>query len=166
MTDYLAPVTVTTFVVWDLNEEHPSAEHRGKPRPIGTEPTLDAAIEKAARLIEIKAAKGRDTHVFLTRRVVEHKAESPDLDPDEPVVPSTGVRVERTADGWEITALAELTDAQAAAITFRADPALVRPGQFVAVEDAGGTRIGHVSGVTYHESGFAPAYALVSITLR
>lgn len=78
------------------------------------------------------------------------------------------VRVEKYADGWSIQSAdgVALTDEEAMAITFRATPDQVTMGDFVAVNDAEGTRIGVVSSATYHERAFGPAYVTVAITLR
>jgi hypothetical protein len=68
--------------------------------------------------------------------------------------------------GWTIATEHTLTDAEAAAITFRAEPRQVVMGEFVEVADAEGTRIGHVKTAEYVERAFGPAFVTVSIELR
>lgn len=78
------------------------------------------------------------------------------------------IRREKDRDGyhWNIEAQGSITDAEAAGITFRAEPEGVVLGEFVKVTDAEGTRIGHLSAATYHERAFGPAYVDCSIELR
>ena len=77
------------------------------------------------------------------------------------------MNVVRTSEGWSITTAQELSNDEARAITFRADPKQVVLGDFVEVVDAGGTRIGHLSSATYHENLYmGPSYVICSIHLR
>lgn len=69
-------------------------------------------------------------------------------------------------EGWTIETAATLSDAEAMAITFRAEPKQVVMGQFVQVTDAEGIRIGHVKRAEYFDGIFGPAYVMVSIELR
>lgn len=71
-----------------------------------------------------------------------------------------------TRGDWTITTAEAITDEAAAAITFRATPEQVVLGQFVAVNDADGVRIGHVKHATYVERFNGPAYVTVGIHLR
>ena len=80
--------------------------------------------------------------------------------------PSVRVDYRPRTQDWKISTDAELTDAQAMAITFRAEPKQVVLGAFVEVVDAGGTRIGHVSTAVYRERWDGPSYVVVTITLR
>lgn len=66
---------------------------------------------------------------------------------------------------WTIRATGPLTDAEAAAITFMAEPSQVVMGCFVSVIDAEGTRIGHLAAATYHRRAFGPPYVECSIEL-
>lgn len=68
--------------------------------------------------------------------------------------------------GWLIASSANLTDEDAAAITFRAEPKQVVMGDYVEVSDPDGTRIGHVKTATYFERWNGPAYVNVTIELR
>lgn len=77
------------------------------------------------------------------------------------------VRVEHKQGQWEITAVSgSLTDEQAAAITFIADPQQVVLGAFVAVNDEGGQRIGYVHRAELVRRAFAPSYVVASIQLH
>lgn len=69
-------------------------------------------------------------------------------------------------EGWSIYTAATLTDEEAQAVTFRATPDQVRMGDFVELQDAEGTRIGHVARAEYVERWDGPAYVVVSIRLR
>lgn len=69
-------------------------------------------------------------------------------------------------EGWTIETAATLSDAEAMAITFRAEPKQVVMGQFVQVTDAEGIRIGHVKSAEYVERWGGPAYVVVGIQLR
>lgn len=66
---------------------------------------------------------------------------------------------------WVIRTAGTLTDDEAKAITFRADPGQVVLGAYVEVEDAEGIRIGHLSNATYHRQAFGPAYVICAIEL-
>lgn len=87
-----------------------------------------------------------------------------------PIPINKALTVNRTQDRegkhWRIQSPETLTDAEAAAITFRAEPTDVVVGEYVEVEDANGIRIGHLATAQYKEPLFAPAFALCSIELR
>lgn len=76
------------------------------------------------------------------------------------------LHVRRDRHGWLATTPGILTDEQAKRISFQATPEQVTLGEFIKVVDAGGTRIGHISGATYHERTFGPAYVVCTIELR
>jgi spore germination protein YaaH len=74
--------------------------------------------------------------------------------------------VRRSNDGdWSITTAATITDKQAAAITWRANPGDVVLGAYVQVSDAGGLRIGHLATATYHKGWNQPAYVTCGLEL-
>lgn len=74
--------------------------------------------------------------------------------------------VVKHADNWSITSPVSLTDEEAQALTFRADPKQVVLGDLVTVTDPEGTRIGHVASATYHDRSYGPAYVVVTIELH
>jgi hypothetical protein len=76
------------------------------------------------------------------------------------------MNVERDRDGWKITSEVMLTDEQAKAVTFMADPIQVTLGGFVKIVDPGGIRIGHVEQAYYRERHTGPSYVICSIRLR
>ena len=67
---------------------------------------------------------------------------------------------------WTIKHERALTNDEAAGIMWRATPEQVTMGAFVSVEDANGTRIGHVAKAEYVERWNGPAYVNVSLELR
>lgn len=81
-------------------------------------------------------------------------------------LPAINVEQPAGTHDWRITAAGVLTDAQAAAITFRAAPKQVMLGAFVDVVDNKGERIGHVATAVYRERMDGPAYVTVTIALR
>ena len=84
---------------------------------------------------------------------------------EPPALPTTGIDVRRTRAGWKIESAAELTNEQACAIVFRADPSDVAMGDYVEVHDPEGIRAGEVYRATLHRQAFAPAYVTVEIDL-
>ncbi|KJR10578.1 MULTISPECIES: hypothetical protein [Gordonia] len=66
---------------------------------------------------------------------------------------------------WDFKTEQALTDEEAASITFLADLDGVALGDSVIVEDADGSRIGHVTTLTLRPQRLSPAIALCSITL-
>lgn len=75
------------------------------------------------------------------------------------------IRVEKLSEEWALHTDAELTDEEAAAITFQALPTDLVLGDFVAVHDAKGCRIGHAASARYYSPTFAPHYVVVGIHL-
>jgi len=80
------------------------------------------------------------------------------------------VSVRRTQDRdghhWQVDIQGEVTDAEAASITFRTEAAPITLGETVLVEDAGGTRIGYLASATYHTRPLGPAYLVCTIALH
>lgn len=96
-----------------------------------------------------------DPHDFVPADLFDHLHESDAMD-----------LTHTPGHGWTLTTDAELTDAEALALSFRATPAQVTLGEFVEVVDAGGTRIGHVSTAVYRERHDGPAYVVCTVALR
>jgi len=76
------------------------------------------------------------------------------------------MQLEQTKHGWALTTPGTLTDTEAQAITFRADPDQVRLGTYVEVVDAEGIRIGRITSATYHTRMTGPAYVVCHIDLN
>lgn len=89
---------------------------------------------------------------------------------ETPALAGRFVQVVRENDGlgmvWNITISGSISDEEAMAITFQAEPKEVVLGEHVNVIDAEGTRIGHIKTATYFERAFGPAYVIVGIHLR
>jgi hypothetical protein len=74
--------------------------------------------------------------------------------------------VRRSNDGdWSISTTTTITDKQAAAITWKANPGDVEMGAYVQVSDAGGLRIGHLATATYRKDWNEPAYVICGLEL-
>lgn len=82
------------------------------------------------------------------------------------ITPPAGIVVEHKTDRWVLRTQADLTDDQAAALTWVADdPKQVVLGTFVEVIDAGGTRIGELTMALYRRRTWGPSYVVCSATL-
>lgn len=79
---------------------------------------------------------------------------------------ATAINVTKDRDGWRIETAGTFSDEEAKAVTFQATPEQVIMGEFVAVVDSVGLRIGHVAKAEYVERAFGPAYVVVAIELR
>jgi hypothetical protein len=131
----------------------------GRTREAGSLKTLTEAVhtEVLATGCTIRVEKRFDdrwmpfTQVTPTRRP-RHR---PSPERHAMTTTRTTATVTRIGGGWTLTTALELTDAEACALTFQANPALVRLGDYVEVTDAEGTRIGHVAGGTYHPGSLA-----------
>ena len=85
----------------------------------------------------------------------------------DPTAPVFHIERRKESADWYITTGTVLTDEEAQAVTFKADPLQVVMGDFVELEDPASTRIGHVWKAEYVGGGWTDSpYVTVQIKLR